>query len=268
MGQVYKARDARLNRFVAIKVLPEHVSNNPELKARFQREAQILARLNNPYICSVFDVGQQDGVDYIVMEFLDGQTLAQRLEKGALPLDEALRIATEIADALDKAHRQRVIHRDVKPSNVMLTKSGAKLLDFGLAKLKESEQVTSLSSLPTGADVTAEGTILGTLQYMAPEQLEGKEPDSGTDIFAFGAVVYEMITGKKAFEGKSQASLIAAILERDPPRMASVQPLTPALLERAVKKCMAKDREARWQTAQDLLDALKWIADPSYHCLN
>src|SRR5262245_39154225 len=172
MGQVYKARDTRLNRFVAIKVLPEHLSENVELKARFEREAQTLASLSHPHICPVFDVGQQDGTDYLVMEFLEGQTLARRLEKGALPLDEALRIAIEIADALDKAHRQGVIHRDVKPGNVMLTKTGAKLLDFGLAKSKSSP-VTSLSQMPTRADVTAHGTILGTLQYMAPEQLEG-----------------------------------------------------------------------------------------------
>ena len=210
-GEVYKARDGRLNRFVAIKVLAEHLSQNPELKARFEREAQTLASLSHPHICPVFDIGQHSGTDYIVMEFLEGQTLAQRLEKGPLPLDESLRIAIEIADALDKAHRQGVIHRDAKPSNVMLTKSGSKLLDFGLAKLKHSQQpAVPLSSMliRSGANaspigrrdqempMTAHGTILGTLQYMSPEQLEGADADARSDIFAFGAVVYEMLTGR------------------------------------------------------------------------
>src|ERR1051325_549272 len=175
MGEVYKARDTRLNRTFAIKVLPSHFSDNDEMKARFDREAQTIAGLNHPHICVLHDVGHQDGTDYLVMEYLEGQTLAQRLEKGALPLDEALRIAIEVADALDKAHRQGIVHRDLKPSNVMLTKSGAKLLDFGLAKLRQQAQSTSLSGIPTNADVTAKGTILGTLQYMAPEQLEGED---------------------------------------------------------------------------------------------
>src|SRR5262245_40133985 len=195
MGEVYKARDTRLNRTVAIKVLPSHFSENAEMKARFDREAQAIAGLNHPHICVLHDVGHQDGTDYLVMEYLEGQTLAQRLEKGTLPLDEALKIAIEIADALDKAHRQGVVHRDLKPSNVMLTKSGAKLLDFGLAKLKQETQQPTLSALPTNADVTAKGTILGTLQYMAPEQLEGEEADARTDVFAFGAMLYEMVTG-------------------------------------------------------------------------
>src|SRR6516165_4988042 len=213
MGEVYKARDIRLNRTVAIKVLPSHLSDNAEMKARFDREAQTIAGLNHPHICVLHDVGHQDGTDYLVMEYLEGQTLAQRLEKGALPLDEALKVAIEIADALDKAHRQGVVHRDLKPSNVMLTKSGAKLLDFGLAKLKrEAQRPPTMSALPTNADVTAKGTILGTLQYMAPEQLEGEEADGRTDTFAFGAILYEMVTGKRAFEGKSQASLISAIM--------------------------------------------------------
>src|SRR5262250_2268185 len=228
MAQVYKARDTRLNRTVAIKVLPPEFAARPDWKQRFEREAQTIASLNHPHICTLHDVGQQDGIDYLVMEYLEGQTLAARLEKGALPLDEALKTAIEIADALDKAHRQGVVHRDLKPGNVMLTKSGAKLLDFGLAKLKqETQQQTTLSALPTNADVTAKGTILGTLQYMAPEQLEGEEADARTDIFAFGAMLYEMVTGKKAFEGKSQASLIASIMQVDPPSIRLLQSLAP-----------------------------------------
>jgi serine/threonine protein kinase len=262
MGEVYKARDTRLNRTVAIKVLPSHFSDNAEMKARFDREAQTIAGLNHPHICVLHDVGHQDGTDYLVMEYLEGQTLAQRLEKGALPLDEALKIAIAIADALDKAHRQGVVHRDLKPSNVMLTKSGAKLLDFGLAKLKqETQQSPTLSALPTNADVTAKGTILGTLQYMAPEQLEGGEADARTDIFAFSAMLYEMVTGKKAFEGRSQASLISAIMSSDPPPMPSLQPMTPSQLDRVVKKCLAKEPDKRWQAASDLAVQLQWIAE-------
>src|SRR6516225_207251 len=240
MGEVYKARDTRLNRTVAIKVLPSHFSDNSEMKSRFDREAQTIAGLNHPHICVLHDVGHQEGTDYLVMEYLEGQTLAQRLEKGALRLDEALKIAIEIADALDKAHRQGVVHRDLKPSNVMLTKSGAKLLDFGLAKLKqETQQAPTMSMMPTNADVTAKGTILGTLQYMAPEQLESQKADARTDIFAFGAVLYEMVTGKKAFEGKSQASLIAAIMHIDPPGILALKPMTPAVLDRLAKACLA-----------------------------
>src|SRR5262245_42805471 len=260
-GEVYKARDARLNRFVAIKVLPDNLSQNPELKSRFEREAQTLASLSHPHICPVFDVGNQDGIDFIVMEFLEGVTLAERLEKGALPLQEALTTAIEIADALDKAHRQGVTHRDVKPGNVILTKNGSKLLDFGLAKLKQTVEASSLSSLPTRAEMTADGAILGTLQYMAPEQLEGKESDARTDIFAFGAVLYEMVTGKKPFEGKSQASLIAGILEREPPSLLALQPMTPASLDHVVQKCLAKNPEGRWQTSLDLLGELKWVRE-------
>jgi serine/threonine protein kinase len=259
MGEVYKARDTRLNRTVAIKVLPSHFSDNAEMKARFDREAQTIAGLNHPHICVLHDVGHQDGTDYLVMEYLEGQTLAQRLEKGALPLDEALKIAIEIADALDKAHRQGVIHRDLKPGNVMLTKSGAKLLDFGLAKLKqETQQAPTMSALPTNADVTAKGTILGTLQYMAPEQLEGEEADARTDIFAFGAMLYEMVTGKKAFEGKSQASLISAIMTADPTPMAVLQPITPPGLDHIVRVCLAKNPDERWQSARDLVRELKY----------
>ena len=259
MGEVYKARDTRLNRTVAVKVLPPHFSENSEMKRRFEREAQTLASLSHPHICPIFDIGQKDGVDYLVMEYLEGQTVAQRLEKSALPLDEALKIGTEIADALDKAHRQGITHRDLKPANVMLTKSGSKLMDFGLAKLRQPQSMSSFSSMPTNMGVTAQGTILGTLQYMSPEQLEGNEADARADIFAFGAVIYEMVTGKKAFEGKSQASLISAIMSSEPMAMSSLQEMTPPALERAVKKCLAKDPEKRWQTAADLADQLTWI---------
>jgi eukaryotic-like serine/threonine-protein kinase len=264
MGEVYRARDTRLDRIVAIKVLPTHLADRSELCERFEREARTIASLNHPHICTLHDIGQQDGIDFLVMEYLEGETLAQRLVKGPLPLEQVLQYAIEIADALDKAHRKGVTHRDLKPGNIMLTKSGTKLLDFGLAKLKQevAPPNVQLSQLPTASDpLTAEGAIVGTLQYMAPEQLEGKEVDARTDIFAFGAVVYEMATGKRAFEGKSQASLIAAILEREPPPMSSLQPMTPPALDRVVKKCLAKQPEKRWQAASDVCDELKWIAE-------
>ena len=199
MGEVYKARDTRLDRTVAIKVLPANVASDPDLKQRFEREAKTISSLNHPHICTLFDIGSQDGIDYLVMEYLEGDTLAQRLEKGALPLDQVLKIAAEIADALDKAHRQSITHRDLKPGNIMLTKAGAKLLDFGLAKLRPAGTVGAdgFSAAATQSEpLTGRGTILGTLQYMAPEQLEGKDADHRTDIFAFGAVVYEMATGQ------------------------------------------------------------------------
>ena len=253
---MYKARDTRLDRTVAIKVLPEHVAADPDLKQRFEREARTVAALNHPHICTLHDIGSQDGIDFLVMEYLDGETLAQRLEQGALALDQALQIAIEIADALDKAHRQGIVHRDLKPGNIMLTKAGAKLLDFGLAKLKPATQPAgAMTALPTrGAPLTQQGVILGTFQYMAPEQLEGQEVDARADIFAFGAVVYEMATGKRPFEGKSQASLIAAIINIDP------QPLAPAPLDRLVARCLAKDPESRWQSARDVRLDLRWIA--------
>jgi eukaryotic-like serine/threonine-protein kinase len=264
MGEVYRARDTRLDRIVAIKVLPAHLADEPERRERFEREARTIASLNHPHICTLYDIGRQDGTDFLVMEYLEGETLAQRLLKGPLPLDQVLQYAIEIADALDKAHRKGVTHRDLKPSNIMLTKSGSKLLDFGLAKLKQEKAPVSisLSKLSTAQDnLTAQGTILGTLQYMAPEQVEGKEVDARTDIFAFGAVVYEMATGRKAFEGQTQASLIAAILEREPPAMSSLQPMTPPALDRVVKKCLRKDPDERWQSARDVTDELKWIAE-------
>ena len=262
MGEVYKATDTRLDRTVAIKVLPEHVANDPDLKQRFEREARTVAALNHPHICTLHDIGTQDGIDFLVMEYLDGQTLAQRLEKGALPLDQALTVAIEIADALDKAHRQGIVHRDLKPANIMLTKAGAKLLDFGLAKLKPADQVGGLSAMATqSAGLTGEGKILGTLQYMAPEQLEGKDVDARTDIFAFGAVIYEMVTGQRAFEGQSQASLIAAILERELSPMSSIEGMSPAALDRIVTTCLAKSPDARWQSTADVGRQLMWVRD-------
>src|SRR4029077_8262005 len=264
MGEVYKARDTRLDRIVAIKVLPAHLADRAELRERFEREAKTIASLNHPHICTLYDIGHQDEIDYLVMEYLEGETLAQRLVKGLLPLEQVLQYAIEISDALDKAQRKGVTHRDLKPSNIMITKSGTKLLDFGLAKLKQEATPANvpLSELPTAIDpLTAEGAILGTLQYMAPEQVEAKVADARTDIFAFGVVVYEMATGKRAFEGKSQASLIAAILEREPPAISSLQPMTPPALDRVVKRCLAKEPEGRWQTASDLCAELKWIAE-------
>jgi serine/threonine protein kinase len=204
MGEVYKAADTRLNRTVAIKVLPAHFCEDAEMKQRFDREAQTIAALNHPHICTLYDVGQQEGTEFLVMEFLEGETLAARIARGPLPLGEALKVGIEIADALEKAHGQGVTHRDLKPGNVMLTASGAKLLDFGLAKIKQQARSSNdLSPVPVSADATGPGTILGTLQYMAPEQLEGNEADARSDIFAFGALLYEMVSGKKAFEGKA-----------------------------------------------------------------
>ena len=263
MGEVYKARDTRLDRTVAIKVLPEHVAADPDLKQRFEREARTVAALNHPHICTLHDIGSQDGVDFLVMEYLDGETLAQRLEKGALPLDQALQIAIEIADALDKAHRQGIVHRDLKPGNIMLTKSGAKLLDFGLAKLKQAGAVPAdFSASPTqSAGLTAIGTILGTLQHMAPEQLAGEEADVRSDVFALGTVIYEMVSGRKAFEGKSQATLAGAILHVDPPSLSSLQPMTSPTLDHLVKTCLAKEPDDRCQTAGEVGRQLKWIVE-------
>jgi eukaryotic-like serine/threonine-protein kinase len=263
MGEVYRARDTRLDRTVAIKVLSAHLVERADSRERFDREARTIAGLNHPHICTLFDVGHQYGTDYLVMEYLEGETLAERLKKGPLPMEQVLQYAIEISDALDKAHRKGVTHRDLKPGNIVLTKSGTKLLDFGLAKLQqEAKPATPFSELPTiqGGE-TAEGTILGTLQYMAPEQVEARPVDARTDIFAFGAVVYEMATGKKAFEGRSQASLIAKILEVDPAPIASLQPMTPPALDRLVKKCLAKEPEKRWQAASDVCDELKWIVE-------
>ena len=253
MGEVYKARDTRLDRIVAIKILPPEWTNDDTAKQRFDREAQTIASLKHPHICVLHDVGSHEGVSYLVMEFLEGETLTDRLVRGPLPLEEALGVAIAIGDALDKAHRQGVIHRDLKPSNVMLTASGPKLLDFGLAK--------SQATLPAATSMTLPGTILGTMQYMAPEQLDGVEADRRTDIFSFGVVVHEMVTGKKAFEGKSQVLLISAIATSTPPPLSRVQPETPAALDDLVKTCLEKDPEDRWQDARDVVAELRWIAE-------
>ena len=266
MGEVYKARDTRLERIVAIKVLPAHLADKPDLRERFEREARTIANLNHPHICVLHDIGRQDGIDFLVMEYLDGETLATRLMKGPLPLQQVLQYAIEIADALDKAHRNGVTHRDLKPGNIIITKSGTKLLDFGLAKLKQATVPAAMpvSQMPTlSQNPTIDGTLLGTLQYMAPEQVEGRNDyiDGRADIFAFGALVYEMATGKKAFAGKSQASMIGAIMNSEPPPISSLQPMTPPALERMVRRCLAKERDERWQSAFDLWQEVKWIAE-------
>ena len=260
MGEVYKARDPRLNRSVAIKVLLDHVSAAPDARARFEREAQTIAGLNHPHICVVHDVGRHEKTDFLVMEYLDGETLARGLERGPLPLDQALKCAMEIADALDRAHQHGITHRDLKPGNIMLTPGGVKLLDFGLAKLR-TQGISGLSEAATKADITAEGTIIGSLQYMAPEQLEGSEADARTDIFAFGAVLYEMVTGRRAFEGKSAVSLMSAILKDTPKPVTALQSVAPEALDEAIEVCLAKSPEDRWQSARDLRRELKRISE-------
>jgi eukaryotic-like serine/threonine-protein kinase len=271
MGEVYRARDTRLDRTVAIKILPSHLSADPEFKLRFEREARTVSSLNHPHICQLFDVGQQDGTDFLVMEFLDGETLASRLQRGALPLTEILRIGTEIAEALTVAHRAGIVHRDLKPGNIMLTKSGAKLMDFGLAKPAFTRAAGSASapllsaartmSGPTPVSpLTTAGSIVGTIQYMSPEQIEGKEADARSDIFAFGAVLYEMATGTRAFQGKSQISVASAILEKDPEPISATKPQMPAAFDYLIATCLAKDREERVQTAHDVRLRLKGIA--------
>ncbi len=263
MGEVYRAKDTRLGRDVAIKVLPEEFFEDKDRVARFEREAKSLAAVSHPHIAALFSFEETSGRHLLVMEVVEGQTLADRLLKGPLPPDQVLRTGIEIASALDAAHRAGIVHRDLKPANVMLTRSGVKLLDFGLAKALGPEgPVESLTSAPTTArDVTREGAIFGTLSYMAPEQLEGKGADRRTDIFAFGAVLYEMATGKKAFSGSSQASLIAAIMSSQPPPIRSVQPVAPPLLDGLVRRCLARDPEERWQSAADVAAALRWIEE-------
>jgi serine/threonine-protein kinase len=268
MGEVYKARDTRLDRTVAIKVLPNALATDPELRDRFNREARAISQLAHANICTLFDVGDHDGTAFLVMELLEGETLEARLTRRGhagppLPVSEALAIAIQIAGALDAAHRAGIVHRDLKPGNIMLTKAGAKLLDFGLAKASApAVAVGGLSMMPTtpAAGVTAAGTILGTFQYMAPEQIEGMEADARTDLFAFGCVLFEMLTGTKAFEGKTRASLLGAILKDEPPPVSKVQPIAPASLDRIVATCLAKDPDDRWQSARDLQRELKWIA--------
>jgi eukaryotic-like serine/threonine-protein kinase len=267
MGEVYRAKDTRLDRTVAVKVLPLHLSADADAKQRFDREARSISSLAHPNICHLYDVGHQDGTDFLVMEFLEGETLAARVLKGPLSTEQVLKIGSEICDGLQKAHKTGVVHRDLKPANIMLTKSGAKLMDFGLAKSTQavappSSSMTSplMSPVPSGP-LTQAGTIVGTFQYMSPEQVEGKEADARSDIFSLGAVFYEMATAHRAFEGKTTASVIAAILEREPPPISSVQPNSPLMLDRLVKTCLAKDPDDRWQTAHDVKLQLQSISD-------
>jgi serine/threonine protein kinase len=263
MGEVYKARDARLDRIVAIKVLPPQLANDPQFRQRFQHEARAISALDHPHICTLYDIGEHDGTSFLVMQYLEGETLEARIQRGPLAVEQALHYAVQIAGALNRAHSAGIVHRDLKPGNVMLTKGGAKLLDFGLSKTTVSGGAAAgLSMLPTTPPgLTAQGTILGTFQYMAPEQLEGHDADARTDIFAFGAVLYEMLTGQKAFEGKSQASLIGAILKDEPPAPSTLQPLAPRALDRVVRACLAKNPDDRWQSARDLEREIAWVAD-------
>jgi serine/threonine protein kinase/WD40 repeat protein len=272
MGEVYRARDTRLDRTVAIKVLPSHLSSDLELKQRMEREAKAISALQHANICTLHDIGTQDGTNFLVMEYLEGQTLAERLQKGPLPLDQVLKIATEIAYALEKAHSHGIIHRDLKPANIMLTKAGAKLMDFGLAKpelaiasraigpLTPSTPTMNLASLTAAVSpLTQKGSIVGTFQYMAPELLQGAEADARSDLFSFGCVLYEMITGRRAFEGKSQLSVFSAILEKDPDPISASHPLAPPMLDRVVRACLAKDPADRLQSAHDLAMNLRWV---------
>jgi serine/threonine-protein kinase len=282
MGEVYKARDLRLGRSVALKVIHAHVAQEPALRERFEREARAVSSLNHPHICTLYDVGQHEGSEFLVMEFVEGETLAERLTRGPLPLGLAIQCAIEIAKGLDHAHRHGITHRDLKPANVILARTGAKLLDFGLAKLRDSgtETTRSLDSgvarletqqrqtqsstsnvVTTHGPLTEVGTVLGTFEYMAPEQMEGREADERTDVFAFGAIVYEAVTGRRAFQGQTRASLIGAVLMTEPPSMREGQPAVPILLDSIVRRCLSKDPEERWQSVRDLLVALQWVAD-------
>ena len=280
MGEVYRARDTRLGRVVAIKVLPAHVASDPARRQRFEREARAIAALSHPHVCTLYEfdtVASAEGApprDVLVMELLEGDTLAERIRRagpGGLPLAEALTIGVQIAEALAAAHRQGIVHRDLKPGNVMLTKVTGdvphrvhvKLLDFGLAKLRSPTEEFMSAATTAAAPLTGAGAVLGTLPYMAPEQLEGRETDARADVFAFGAIVYEMVTGHRAFAGESQASLVTAIMSADPPSLISQVPGTPQALERVVRKCLAKDPASRWRDAADLADELRWIADDS-----
>ena len=261
MGEVYSARDHRLGRSVAVKVLSASPDTDVARRDRFAREARAIARLSHPHICTLHDVGEQDGVVFLVMELLEGETLAERLEHGALSLDRALPIAVQVAEALDAAHKKGVIHRDLKPDNLMLTPTGVKLLDFGLAKLREAEDAEAISSDTKTASVTDRPVAIGTLPYMAPEQIEGREIDARTDIFSFGVMVFEMIAGRRPFGGNTRASLMAAIVGAEPLSLADIQPATPPMLERLIGRCLAKDPELRWQTARDLATELRWFAE-------
>jgi eukaryotic-like serine/threonine-protein kinase len=271
MGEVYRARDTRLGRDVAVKVLPSHLSSDPELKARFEREARAISALQHPHICTLHDVGHQDEVDFLVMEFLEGETLQRRLLRGALPVKQAVEYGIQIAEALERAHQAGIVHRDLKPGNIMLTKSGAKLLDFGLAKpvatmaglgvsgpLTPATPTMSIPSLTAQAGpLTQQGTVVGTFQYVAPEVLQGRDADARSDVFALGALLYEMLTGKHAFEGKSQLSIMTAILEKEPERIGAV----PRALEHVVHTCLAKELAERWQSAHEVARELRWVAE-------
>jgi hypothetical protein len=273
MGEVYKARDTRLDRSVAIKVLTPRLVGTGDPRARFEREAKAISALNHPHICTLHDVGHDGDSEYLVMEFLEGESLSRRLAKGGLPLDQVYRLGAQIADALDKAHQRGIVHRDLKPGNIMLTRSGVKLLDFGLAKLQtdsagaDSICTTFIAGMPESHDnaepLTDRGVLVGTLPYMAPEQLDGKPADTRTDLWALGCVLYEMVTGQRAFAGDGQASLISSILTAEPPRTSERQPLAPADLDRLIRTCLAKDPEERWQSAHDLMAELRWIAERS-----
>jgi eukaryotic-like serine/threonine-protein kinase len=260
MGEVYRARDPQLERTVAIKIVTSSRAAGMQLE-RFQREARAVARITHPHICTIYDVGQFEDVPFLVMELLEGETLAEHLEHGALPVDRALVFAGQIGAALDAAHRKGVVHRDLKPSNVMLTASGVKLLDFGLAKLRDVEDANTLAESTASLRLTEQGTLLGTVPYMAPEQVEGREADARTDIFALGAILYEMTSGRPAFEGRSPASVMASILTQDPQPLSLARPGVPTSVDRVVKKCLAKDPDERWQNAADLTAALQWSRD-------
>ncbi|HEV2105327.1 MAG TPA: serine/threonine-protein kinase, partial [Candidatus Eisenbacteria bacterium] len=262
MGEVYRARDTRLGREVAVKVLPAGRAATPEARARFEREARAIANLHHPHVCTLYDVGREGEVEYLVMERLEGEPLSARLLRGPLPPAEALQLGVQIADALAAAHLAGIVHRDLKPANIMLTKAGAKLLDFGLARgAGVSGAPADLTQSPTVTrPLTTEGAIVGTFQYMSPEQLEGRDADARSDVFAFGATLYEAVTGRRAFEGRSQASLIAAILKEQPRPPSELQPLAPPALDRVVAQCLAKDPAERWQSASDLRRELAWIS--------
>ena len=261
MGEVYRARDKRLQRTVALKVLPQRLAKTPGLRQRLEREAKVISSLNHPHICTLFDIGREGEIDYLVMEFLEGDTLARRLERGPLPLSELLQLAIQIADGLAAAHTAGVVHRDLKPGNIMLTKSGAKLLDFGLAKARAGVHAMGQPTVDPTAPITVAGMLLGTVQYMSPEQIQGREADVRSDLFAFGATLYEMLTGSVAFPGESQLVVANAILEKEPEPITVRQPLTPPALERLVRSCLAKNPEERWQNARDLQRELQWIAE-------
>ncbi len=263
MGEVYRARDTRLDRTVAIKIVPDHLATDIELRQRLEREARAISALQHPYICTLFDVGNENGTDYLVMEYLEGETLAARLRKGALPVSQVVKIGAQIADALDRAHSSGLVHRDLKPGNIMLTRGGAKLMDFGLAKPTKAFAAAHSDAVTLTTPVTQRGTIVGTFQYMAPEQVEGKEADGRSDIFALGAVLYEMATGKPALDGKGAISVASAILEKEPPPITEHQPLAPPGLEHVVRRALAKAPEERWQSARDLKAELEWIAQSS-----